>query len=50
MKHIEERDVAAKLRERFLHIVLVKTDVVIPISRRIPGMPDFSRIDIETDD
>ena len=50
MEHIEERDVAAKLRERFLRILLVKTDIAIAISRRISGVPDFSRIDIEADD
>ena len=48
MEHIEERDVAAKLRERFLRILLVKTDIAIAISRRISGVPDFSSIDIES--
>ena len=50
MEHIEEHDVAAKLRERFLRILLVKTDIAIAISRRISGVPDFSRIDIESGD
>ena len=50
MEHIEEHDVAAKLRERFLRILLVKTDIAIAISRRISGVPDFSRIDIEPGD
>src|SRR5438105_7382860 len=50
MKHVEECDIAAKLRERFPNILLVKTDVAIAISRRISGVPDFSRIDIEPGD
>ena len=48
MEHIEERDVSAKLRNRFPNILLVKTDVAIAISRRISGVPDFSSIDIES--
>ena len=50
MEDIEERDVALKLRNRFPHIVLVKTDVPIATSRGMIGATDFSRIDIETDD
>lgn len=49
MEDIEERDVAAKLRDRFLDILLVKTDVVIATGRGVISVPDFSRIDIETD-
>ena len=50
MEDIEERDVSLKLRDRFLDILLVKTDVPVATSRDIIGVPDFSRIDIESGD